>query len=156
MRAAKSGPSAMSFNNDSSSSDDEAPTLPFMRPTTQPRSIPRSNAGIYGTFLAASATLPVRGNALKEGYVLFHGRKLLQGLNPLMFVFALIANVTYVGSILVRTTEWESIKANLPWLLDAVVCVALDLFYVYYRNFRRSARNDDYEDCNEARKAASS
>ncbi|KAF1861900.1 hypothetical protein Lal_00026379 [Lupinus albus] len=191
IRAAKSGPSAMPLNNDSSSDDDEAPTVPFIRPTTQPRSIPRSNARIYGTFLAASATLPMRGNALKEGYVLFHGRNLLQehamhsslgqwlgwlmaaiymggrlpqiwlnGLNPLMFVFALIANSTYVGSILVRTTEWESIKANLPWLLDAVVCVALDLFiimqYVYYRNFRRSASNDDYEDCNEASKADSS
>ncbi|OIV94770.1 hypothetical protein TanjilG_12983 [Lupinus angustifolius] len=77
MRAAKSGPSAMPLNNDSSS-DDEAPTLPFIRPTTQPRPIPRSNAGIYGTFLAASATLPMRGNALKEGHVLFQGRKLLQ------------------------------------------------------------------------------
>lgn len=31
-------------------------------------------------------------------------------------------------SILVRNTEWENIKANLPWLLDAAVCVALDLF----------------------------
>lgn len=71
-----------------------------------------------------------------------------------MFVFALIANVTYVArfsrpspsslpahplslsqtdmihhcSILVRTTEWEKIKANMPWLLDAAVCVVLDLF----------------------------
>lgn len=27
-----------------------------------------------------------------------------------------------------RTTEWENIKANMPWLLDAIVCVALDLF----------------------------
>lgn len=76
-----------------------------------------------------------------------------------MFVFALIANATYVArlvlststsrlftcdliikylfvctenanecSILVRSTEWEKIKANMPWLLDAVVCVLLDLF----------------------------
>lgn len=45
-----------------------------------------------------------------------------------MFIFALVANATYVGSILVRTTEWDSIKANLPWLLDAIVCVLLDLF----------------------------
>ncbi|KAJ0096681.1 hypothetical protein Patl1_28855 [Pistacia atlantica] len=50
------------------------------------------------------------------------------GLNPLMFLFALVANVTYVLSILVRNTEWENIKANMPWLLDAIVCVALDLF----------------------------
>ncbi|XP_038711011.1 probable vacuolar amino acid transporter YPQ2 isoform X2 [Tripterygium wilfordii] len=52
----------------------------------------------------------------------------VEGLNPLMFIFALLANVTYVLSIVVRTTEWEKIKLNLPWLLDAVVCVALDLF----------------------------
>lgn len=45
-----------------------------------------------------------------------------------MFIFALVANATYVGSILVRTIEWDSIKANLPWLLDAIVCVLLDLF----------------------------
>lgn len=45
-----------------------------------------------------------------------------------MFIFALVANATYVGSILVRTTEWENIKPNLPWLLDAIVCVVLDLF----------------------------
>ncbi|XP_065873429.1 vacuolar lysine transporter YPQ1 [Euphorbia lathyris] len=61
----------------------------------------------------------------------------VEGLNPLMFVFALVANLTYVLSILVRTTEWDSIKANMPWLLDAAVCVALDLFiilqYIYYK-----------------------
>ncbi|KAJ9170816.1 hypothetical protein P3X46_018890 [Hevea brasiliensis] len=61
----------------------------------------------------------------------------VEGLNPLMFIFALMANLTYVLSILVRTTEWDSIKANMPWLLDAAVCVALDLFiilqYIYYR-----------------------
>ncbi|XP_030464001.1 probable vacuolar amino acid transporter YPQ1 isoform X2 [Syzygium oleosum] len=71
----------------------------------------------------------------------------VEGLNPLMFVFALIANVTYVGSILVRTIEWESIKANMPWLLDAIVCVALDLFiilqYIYYRYFSKSKNSDD-------------
>lgn len=32
------------------------------------------------------------------------------------------------GSILVRTTEWKKIEANMPWLLDAAVCVLLDLF----------------------------
>lgn len=82
----------------------------------------------------------------------------MKGLNPLMFIFALIANVAYVGrcisynpfsfsesfaslsvslttifsaidcSILIRSTEWDKIKANLPWLLDAIVCVGLDLF----------------------------
>ncbi|KAL3505255.1 hypothetical protein ACH5RR_035096 [Cinchona calisaya] len=65
----------------------------------------------------------------------------VEGLNPLMFIFALIANATYVGSILTRSTEWEKIKANMPWLLDAVVCVALDFFiilqYIFYRFINR-------------------
>lgn len=51
-----------------------------------------------------------------------------------MFIFALLANATYVGSILVRTTEWENIKPNLPWLLDSIVCVALDLFVSFPTN----------------------
>ncbi|GAB4848891.1 hypothetical protein Ancab_003703 [Ancistrocladus abbreviatus] len=71
----------------------------------------------------------------------------VEGLNPLMFIFALIANATYVASILVRSTEWDKIKANMPWLLDAAVCVALDLFiilqYVYYKYVRRN----DLDEC---------
>lgn len=92
---------------------------------------------------------------------------IMQGLNPLMFIFAIVANLTYVlrfgcfltstslicaracarthnsqaspleCSILVRTTEWDRIKANMPWLLDAAACVALDLFvslrYIFCR-----------------------
>ncbi|XP_039137270.1 seven transmembrane protein 1-like [Dioscorea cayenensis subsp. rotundata] len=61
----------------------------------------------------------------------------VEGLSPLMFLFALIANASYVGSILVRSMEWERIKANAPWLLDAIVCVLLDLFIIiqfgYYK-----------------------
>ncbi|TKY70491.1 vacuolar amino acid transporter YPQ1 [Spatholobus suberectus] len=82
----------------------------------------------------------------------------VEGLNPLMFIFALIANATYVGSILVRTTEWESIRGNMPWLLDAIVCVALDLFiilqYADYRYLRKKAGSDDadYGDYKEANK----
>ncbi|KAH9711569.1 PQ-loop repeat family protein / transmembrane family protein [Citrus sinensis] len=80
----------------------------------------------------------------------------VEGLNPLMFVFALVANVTYVLSIVVRTTEWESIKANMPWLLDAIVCVLLDLFYIYYRYFRKKSADygeDDDGDYVDATKA---
>ncbi|XP_031115049.1 probable vacuolar amino acid transporter YPQ1 isoform X2 [Ipomoea triloba] len=67
----------------------------------------------------------------------------VEGLNPLMFIFALMANATYVGSILVRTTAWDKIKPNLPWLLDAAVCVGLDIFiilqYIYYRYCRKNS-----------------
>ncbi|KAL2577155.1 hypothetical protein AAZV13_16G115600 [Glycine max] len=136
MGAAKSGPAAMESINDSSS-DNEAPPASSNNSATQAMPIPRSVAGSYGTFLAAAVNLPLRGNALREGYIGFGGRKLLQeyethstfgqwlgwlmaaiyisgrvpqiwlnikrgsveGLNPFMFVFALVANVTYVGRL---------------------------------------------------------
>ncbi|KAI4381684.1 hypothetical protein MLD38_007738 [Melastoma candidum] len=180
MRVAKSGPSAMVLDSDSSS-EDEAILMTANKTVTQPKPIPRS-AG-YSTFLASSLTLPLRTDAFTTRKLLSGGgggmehsafgqwlgwlmaaiymggrlpqiwlnikRGSVEGLNPQMFVFALVANVTYVGSILVRTTEWESIKANMPWLLDAVVCVALDLFiilqYIYYRYFIRK-NNEDEDD----------
>lgn len=79
----------------------------------------------------------------------------VEGLNPLMFIFALIANATYVGSILVRSLEWEKLKANMPWLLDALVCVALDLFiiiqYIYYMYVHRHKDgSEDYEKAKQA------
>ncbi|KAJ0981814.1 hypothetical protein J5N97_010069 [Dioscorea zingiberensis] len=77
----------------------------------------------------------------------------VEGLSPLMFIFALIANATYVGSILARSLEWERIKANAPWLLDAIVCVLLDLFIIiqfgYYKMKHRRAIHHvhDQESC---------
>ncbi|XP_057785320.1 seven transmembrane protein 1-like [Salvia miltiorrhiza] len=60
-----------------------------------------------------------------------------EGLNPLMFVFAVIGNTTYVASILVNSLNWLKIKPNLPWLVDAGGCVILDAFiliqFVYFR-----------------------
>uniref|UniRef100_A0A5B6YIQ5 Putative vacuolar amino acid transporter YPQ1 isoform X1 n=1 Tax=Davidia involucrata TaxID=16924 RepID=A0A5B6YIQ5_DAVIN len=196
LRSARSGPSAMGLDNDSSS-EDESIHFPSNKSVGQPRPIPRS-AG-YGAFLATSVNLPRRSMALMEVYVGISGRRLLQqehgmersaygqwlgwmmaavymggripqiwlnmkrgsveGLNPLMFIFALIANVTYVGSILVRTTEWEKIEGNMPWLLDAVVCVGLDLFiilqYIYYKYIQKriTSEREDYGDYMKANKA---
>ncbi|GLJ24494.1 hypothetical protein SUGI_0467790 [Cryptomeria japonica] len=40
-------------------------------------------------------------------------------------------------SILVRTLEWEKLKPNMPWLIDAAACVLLDFFilvqFIYYK-----------------------
>ncbi|XVF15693.1 hypothetical protein REPUB_Repub09cG0177300 [Reevesia pubescens] len=201
MRVAKSGPSAVGLDSDSSSEDEAAPVSSTKRSGTQPRPIPRSAAS-YGTFLAAAVNLPLGSKAWSEIRTGFTSRRLLQehsmehsafgqwlgwlmaaiymggripqiwlnikrgsveGLNPLMFIFALIANATYVASILVRTTEWENIKPNMPWLLDAAVCVALDLFiilqYIYYKFFRKTVNNDgseDYGDYKEASKEVGS
>ncbi|XP_052173681.1 probable vacuolar amino acid transporter YPQ3 isoform X2 [Diospyros lotus] len=82
--------------------------------------------------------------AFEKPIVIRVGRKLLQirrgkveGLNPLMFVFALVGNTTYVASILVSSLDWAKIRANLPWLVDAGGCVILDTFiliqFIYFR-----------------------
>ncbi|KAK4412717.1 putative vacuolar amino acid transporter YPQ1 [Sesamum alatum] len=69
----------------------------------------------------------------------------VEGLNPLMFVFALVGNATYVASILVSSLRWSNIRPNLPWLVDAAGCVILDTFilmqFIYYRY--RSRSEDD-------------
>ncbi|KAK8943923.1 hypothetical protein KSP40_PGU017982 [Platanthera guangdongensis] len=74
----------------------------------------------------------------------------VEGLNPLMFMFAIIANATYVGSILARSVEWEMIKGNAPWLLDAIICVLLDLFimmqFAYYRFVFQGRKSSGAED----------
>ncbi|MQM03746.1 hypothetical protein Taro_036532 [Colocasia esculenta] len=135
----------------------------------------------YGTFIAISASLPFQTRALMErsiegnpyglcfGWIMaaiYMGGRLpqifLNGLNPLMFLLALLANVTYVGSILARSTEWSRIKANAPWLLDAVVCVLLDLFillqFAYYKFMQRrrtTRRTMDFGDYEEIKKPSS-
>ncbi|KAL0923207.1 hypothetical protein M5K25_007252 [Dendrobium thyrsiflorum] len=67
----------------------------------------------------------------------------VEGLSLFMFIFALVGNSTYVGSILVNSLEWSKIKPNLPWLVDAGGCVLLDAFiliqFIYF-NYRNAAR----------------
>ncbi|XP_076959827.1 vacuolar lysine transporter YPQ1-like [Bidens hawaiensis] len=103
----------------------------------------------YGQWLGWLMAAIYMGGRIPQ-IVLNIKRGSVEGLNPLMFIFALIANATYVGSILVRSTEWERIRANMPWLLDAAVCVALDAFiimqYVYYRYFLKGVPNSDDDD----------
>ncbi|XP_042424291.1 probable vacuolar amino acid transporter YPQ1 isoform X1 [Zingiber officinale] len=91
---------------------------------------------VYGLILGWIMAAIYMGGRLPQIYLNMK-RGSVEGLSPLMFIFAIIANATYVGSILVRSVEWERIKANAPWLLDAIVCVLLDLFimaqFVYYK-----------------------
>ncbi|XP_058228565.1 probable vacuolar amino acid transporter YPQ1 isoform X1 [Rhododendron vialii] len=188
---ARSGPSTMVLDGDSSS-EDEPIQVSSKKSRSKPQPIPRS-AGA-ATFLATTISLPQGSKAFIQVYTGLTGRRLLndwisqeqstednvygqwlgwmmaaiymggripqivlnikrgsvEGLNPLMFIFALVANATYVGSIVMRTTEWDKTKANLPWLLDAVVCVVLDLFiilqYIYYRYVRNKITSgaEDY------------
>lgn len=115
------------------------------------------SGAVYGQWLGWMMAAIYMGGRVPQ-IVLNIKRGSVEGLNPLMFIFALVANATYVGSILVRSTEWEKIKANLPWLLDAAACVALDTFiimqYVYYRYLRRgSDEEEQYGDYLEANKS---
>lgn len=73
----------------------------------------------------------------------------VEGLSPLMFVFALIGNATYVGSILVNSMEWSKIRPNMPWLVDAGGCVLLDAFiliqFVYFRYWKSGDAGNRYD-----------
>ncbi|KAL6526235.1 hypothetical protein OROMI_029875 [Orobanche minor] len=82
---------------------------------------------VYGQLLGWMMAAIYMGGRLPQIWLNIK-RGNVEGLNPLMFVFALMANASYVASILVRSIAWYKIKANLPWLLDAVGCVLLDLF----------------------------
>ncbi|XP_070664726.1 vacuolar lysine transporter YPQ1-like isoform X3 [Malus domestica] len=153
MRAARSGPSAMTIDSDSSSEDESAPVTSNKNSVTQSRSIPRLEHSVehsaLGQWLGWLMAAIYMGGRLPQ-ICLNIKRGSVEGLNPLMFVFALIANVTYVGSILVRTTDWDNITANMSWLLDAAVCVVLDLFiilqYIYYKHWRKGTTRgeEDY------------
>ncbi|CAM6028466.1 unnamed protein product [Sphagnum balticum] len=101
---------------------------------------------VFGWIMAAiymGGRLPQIWLNIKRGTV--------EGLNPLMFMFALIGNITYVGSILVRSMEWTHLKPNLPWLVDAAVCVLLDVFIIFqFVYFYRKASKLDEDDDNMA------
>ncbi|XP_057445693.1 probable vacuolar amino acid transporter YPQ1 isoform X2 [Lotus japonicus] len=60
-----------------------------------------------------------------------------EGVNPLMFLFALVGNSTYVASILVTSLDWSRIRPNLPWLVESGGCALLDSFilmqFIYFR-----------------------
>ncbi|XP_020425065.1 uncharacterized protein LOC18770329 isoform X2 [Prunus persica] len=67
----------------------------------------------------------------------------VEGLNPLMFVFAVLGNATYVASIIVNSLDWSEIRPNLPWLVDAGGCMLLDIFILI--QFFRYWRHQDPE-----------
>ncbi|XP_027359316.1 probable vacuolar amino acid transporter YPQ1 [Abrus precatorius] len=90
-----------------------------------------------GTLLGWAMALIYMGGRLPQ-ICLNIRRGNCKGINPLMFLFALIGNVTYVASILVRSLEWSKIAPNLPWLIEPGGCALLDLFilmqYIYFKH----------------------
>ncbi|RDX90864.1 Ypq1, partial [Mucuna pruriens] len=77
-----------------------------------------SGSSGIGTFLGWAMTFTYLGGRLPQIYLNIR-RGHVEGLNPLMFMFALIGNATYVASILVISLDWSKISPNLPWLVDA-------------------------------------
>ncbi|KAI9391985.1 hypothetical protein POPTR_006G025100v4 [Populus trichocarpa] len=111
------------------------------------------DGNVIGTFLGWSMAAIYMGGRLPQ-ICLNIKRGKVEGLNPLMFVFALVGNITYVASILVDSLAWSKIRANLPWLVDAGGCVLLDtcilLQFVYFRYRRRQVVEDKLQSSNGA------
>jgi len=55
-----------------------------------------------------------------------HARGSVEGLSVSMFVLAVVGNATYLGSILARSTRWVTIAPNMPWIVDAGMCLVMD------------------------------
>ncbi|XP_052173677.1 uncharacterized protein LOC127788996 isoform X1 [Diospyros lotus] len=95
-----------------------------------------AGSSAIGTYLGWGMAAIYMGGRLPQ-ICLNIRRGKVEGLNPLMFVFALVGNTTYVASILVSSLDWAKIRANLPWLVDAGGCVILDTFiliqFIYFR-----------------------
>ncbi|KAJ6864151.1 hypothetical protein NC651_034862 [Populus alba x Populus x berolinensis] len=112
-----------------------------------------SDGSGIGTFLGWSMAAIYMGGRLPQIFLNIK-RGNVEGLNPLMFVFALIGNITYVASILVDSVAWSKIRANLPWLVDAGGCVLLDtcilLQFAYFRHRRRQLLENKRLNCNSA------
>ncbi|KAL0555127.1 hypothetical protein IC582_009060 [Cucumis melo] len=110
-------------------------------------------SGGIGTYLGWAMALIYMGGRLPQ-ICLNIKRGHVEGLSPLMFIFALIGNSTYVASILVSSTSWSKIKPNLPWLVDAFGCVLLDTFiliqFIYFRYRIRQDEKDKLVFRNEA------
>ncbi|KAL4283308.1 hypothetical protein GQ457_16G019930 [Hibiscus cannabinus] len=95
-----------------------------------------------GTFLGWAMAAIYMGGRVPQIYLNIR-RGNVEGLNPFMFIFALVGNSTYVASILVRSMDWSRIQPNLPWLVDAGGCVLLDTFiviqFIYF--YKRAAQD---------------
>ncbi|XP_021732665.1 uncharacterized protein LOC110699483 [Chenopodium quinoa] len=99
-----------------------------------------------GTYMGWAMAVIYMGGRLPQICLNFK-RGHVEGLNPLMFMFALLGNTTYVASILVNSLDWSKIFPNLPWLVDAGGCALLDTFillqFVYFlrqRSYHRGTK----------------
>ncbi|CAM0880859.1 unnamed protein product [Alopecurus aequalis] len=105
-----------------------------------------------GSFLGWAMAVIYMGGRLPQIYLNMQ-RGHAEGLNPLMFTFALVGNTTYVGSILVNSLDWAKLRPNLPWLVDAGGCVLLDSFIILqflYFHYRKQSKHDEVDNVDKA------
>ncbi|KAL9682948.1 hypothetical protein QQ045_014760 [Rhodiola kirilowii] len=70
-------------------------------------------SGPYGQIMGwGMAVIYISGRVPQ---ILLNMRGNVEGLSPLMFIFALMGNTTYILSILVRSSKWVDVKANMPF-----------------------------------------
>ncbi|KAI8872818.1 PQ-loop-domain-containing protein [Ramicandelaber brevisporus] len=74
-----------------------------------------------------------------------------EGLSPLMFVFAVLGNVTFCMSILLISMEWSYVRINLPWLAGAAGTLLFDFtifaqFFMYRHNLEGEGDIDEEDD----------
>ncbi|XP_066306081.1 uncharacterized protein [Miscanthus floridulus] len=116
-------------------------------------SLSHGSGSEIGSFLGWAMAIIYMGGRLPQ-ILLNMQRGHAEGLNPLMFTFALVGNSTYVGSILVHSMDWSKLRPNLPWLVDAGGCVLLDSFiilqFLYFHYLKQRELSDEHDDADKA------
>nr|ACG49102.1 PQ loop repeat family protein [Zea mays] len=116
-------------------------------------SLSQSSRSEIGSFLGWAMAMIYMGGRLPQ-ILLNMQRGHVEGLNPLMFTFALLGNSTYVGSILVNSLDWSKLRPNLPWLVESGGCVLLDsciiLQFLYFHYRKRREPSDEHDNAGKA------
>jgi uncharacterized protein with PQ loop repeat len=58
-------------------------------------------------------------------------RKSTEGLSIYMYVFSICGNIFYISSILVYSSDQNTIILTLPWIVLGIVCGIIDLFIIF-------------------------
>ena len=95
-----------------------------------------------GQALGWTMTLIYLGGRVPQ-IALNHARGSVEGLSVTMFLLAVTGNATYFASILARSTRWPRVRPNLPWLVDAALCLSMDAVILWqYSRYSRFTGED--------------
>lgn len=85
---------------------------------------------MIGTILGWAMTVIYLSSRLPQ-IVMNVKRGSVEGLSPTMFILAVTGNATYLASILLRSTAPSKLVPNLPWIVDAILCIFLDMVILF-------------------------